>query len=467
MGVGSLKVTKGDKQTMNEIKPERKGFRIVELIIENFKNIKIAEITPTGGTVIISGENGAGKTAIIDAFWMALDQKSAIKENPDPIKHGEKHAKVVVNLGKYIVTRTWTEAKTYLKIENAEGAVFKSPGAMLASLIGELSFDPQAFSTMSEKEQLDTLLNTLDLPIDIPLLDTERKDLYNDRTQVNREVKALEGQLQGIVIPDDVPDEEMSSADIMADMQEASEQIATNQRGRDLLRTYMLEKDASERKIEDLKAQVADYEESLKQLVPEISKLSAEVDAMVDPDLEVFKCQMSDLEQTNALVRKKQERQVIADKLNTTKITSAGITSAIEDIDNQKADAIKNATMPVPGLSFNEAGVLYNGTPLKGCSESERIRVSVAMAMVLNPKIRVIRITDGSLLDDHNMKIIEGMAEEHGFQIWIERVDSSGKVGIFIQEGEVVADNQATPDDGEVDRAQGEMPGMPMPGDTK
>ena len=64
--------------------------RILQLLIENFKNLTIAEITPIGGTIIISGENGAGKSAILDAFWMALDQKGAIKHNPEPIKHGEK-----------------------------------------------------------------------------------------------------------------------------------------------------------------------------------------------------------------------------------------------------------------------------------------------------------------------------------------------------------------------------------------
>ena len=49
--------------------------KILQLIVQNFKNITIAEVTPTGGTIIISGENGAGKSALLDSFWMALDQK--------------------------------------------------------------------------------------------------------------------------------------------------------------------------------------------------------------------------------------------------------------------------------------------------------------------------------------------------------------------------------------------------------
>ena len=66
-------------------------------------------------------------------------------------------------------------------------------------------------------------------------------------------------------------------------------------------------------------------------------------------------------------------------------------------------------------------------------------RVSVAMAMALNPEVRVIRITDGSLLDSENLRVIGEMASAGDFQVWVERVDESGKVGITIEDGEVVA----------------------------
>ena len=443
--------------------------RILGLIVQNFKNITIAEVTPTGGTVIISGENGAGKTALIDAFWMALDQKGAIKDNPDPIRHGQKNAKVVVDLGKYIVTRTWTETKSYLKIENAEGAVFKGPGAMLASLIGELSFDPQAFTMKSEKEQLNTLINILDLSIDIPALDQQRKDMYEARTRVNRDITALKGQRDGIVIPDGTPDDEKSTAEVMVDYQAASDLIVENNKIRDALSLAEGRKEASEGNIIAIKEELTREEEDLAHYTTEISELTARINEMTDPDLEAFKCQIDDVEKTNTHVRKKQERQSIIDRLGAQDTASRNMTKAMEAIDAQKAEAIKNATMPVPGLSFDESGVLYNNVPLKGCSAAEQLKVSIGIAMVLNPKIRVIRITDGSLLDDHNMQVIEEMAEEHDFQVWIERVDSTGKMGVFIQEGEIVADNQAPAKPQTEDKSHGardEVPGMPMPKET-
>jgi DNA repair exonuclease SbcCD ATPase subunit len=412
--------------------------RILGLIVQNFKNIKIAEITPTGGTVIISGENGAGKTALIDAFWMALDQKGAIKDNPDPIRHGQKNAKVVVDLGKYIVTRTWTETKTYLKIENSDNAVFKSPGAMLSSLIGELSFDPQAFTMKNEKEQLNTLINILDLSIDIPALDQQLKDLYEARTRANRDIIALKGQRDGIIVPEDTPDDEDSTADVMAEYQVASDTINTNNTIRSRLEIKAAQVKSLESKREELLYQLEEINKLHTAEDAELNTLEDQVLTLEDPDLEIFKCRLDDVEETNAHVRKKQERQAIVDRLSAQDTASRNMTKAMEAIDAQKADAIKNASMPVPGLSFDESGVLYNGTKLKGCSAAEQLKVSIGIAMVLNPTIRVIRITDGSLLDDHNMKVIEEMAEEHDFQVWIERVDSTGKMGVFIQEGEII-----------------------------
>lgn len=62
------------------------------------------------------------------------------------------------------------------------------------------------------------------------------------------------------------------------------------------------------------------------------------------------------------------------------------------------------------------------------------------MAMALNPTLRVIRIDDASLLDSDHMAMMEAMAAEQDYQIWAEIVDESGKVGIYIEEGQVQHD---------------------------
>ncbi|NGZ99664.1 hypothetical protein G5V59_02720 [Nocardioides sp. W3-2-3] len=51
-----------------------------------------------------------------------------------------------------------------------------------------------------------------------------------------------------------------------------------------------------------------------------------------------------------------------------------------------KADALAKATFPVDGLGFDDDGVTYQGVPFAQASSAEQIRVSLAMAMSLNPQ---------------------------------------------------------------------------------
>ena len=56
-------------------------------------------------------------------------------------------------------------------------------------------------------------------------------------------------------------------------------------------------------------------------------------------------------------------------------------------------------------------------------------------SLALNPKLRVIRIEDGSLLDEKNLKLIHELAVEHDYQVWVERIQGAGEGGILIEDG--------------------------------
>ena len=113
------------------------------------------------------------------------------------------------------------------------------------------------------------------------------------------------------------------------------------------------------------------------------------------------------------------------------------LTEDIASIDQTKADALAAAEFPVEGLAFDESGVLYGGVPFSQASSAEQIRVSLAMAMATSPKLRVIRILDGSLLDAENLALIEGMARDNDYQVWIERVGNADEGAVVIEDGQV------------------------------
>jgi hypothetical protein len=65
--------------------------------------------------------------------------------------------------------------------------------------------------------------------------------------------------------------------------------------------------------------------------------------------------------------------------------------------------------------------------------------IGLGISMALNPKLRVLRIKDGSLLDESNRQIIREQLKDKDYQLWFESVSSDKSVGIFIEDGGVVA----------------------------
>jgi DNA repair exonuclease SbcCD ATPase subunit len=405
--------------------------KIVRLEAENLKRLRAVSIEPDGHTVVIAGRNGQGKTSVLDAIWFALGGGQAMKGTSRPIRDGADHASVALDLGDIRVTRIWAGEKTTLRVESADGARHASPQAMLDKLVGRMSFDPLAFAQQDEKTQLATLMELVELPFDPIALDNKRRQIYEDRTDVGREVKTLEGHLAGIPeIVGDVPDHEVSATEILDELRAAQNVIVLREQ--------------ATRRLEQAEASVTRLRQEFAVAKGEYdTAVQAVADLPTAPDVSSYEQRLATIEETNRQVRAAQERARVSTHLEAKRSVYENYTEALEDLDETKAAAIRDAKMPIDGLAFDATGVTYRGIPFKQASAAEQLRVSLAMAMALNPQIRVVRITDGSLLDSENLRLIEEMAADRDFQVWIERVDETGGVGVLIEDGNVVASNGA------------------------
>lgn len=416
-----------------------KTFRIVKLQAENFKKLKAIEISPIGNAVIISGRNEQGKTSVLDAIWSALEYSQASKNIKEPIRKGEKKASVVLDLGNIIVKRTWTgNDKSYLAVENKEGAAFKSPQSILDALIGKLSFDPLAFAGMADKAQREILLSLVDIGIDLNKWEIDRKAKYDERTGINRKINELEGQTKGfLATPETTPEEEIPASIILKEQQKAQEVLIENAAKREALRLTNSRYNNIKKEIEYIEKQLQELIKEQRENTKEMGRLQTIVETLVDPDISIFEARLSEIDEINKNVRLKKQTLSLKGKLEEEKSKSDTLTLDIETLDKDKENALKSCKFPIEGLAFNDGGVTYRDIPFGQCSASERLRVSLAMAMAMNPKLKVIRIMDGSLLDSEHMKIIQDMCKEKDYQAWIEVVDETGKVGIYIEDGEV------------------------------
>ena len=399
--------------------------RILELQAENVKRLRAVDITPDGTLQVIGGRNAQGKSSVLDAIWLALGGGKASKETALPIRDGEKKASVRLDLGDLVVSRSWTAKGTTLKVESADGAQYKSPQAMLDKLVGSLSFDPLAFTRLSAKDQKDALLDLVHLDIDLDALADQRNQVFAERAEIGRRGKAI-GE---VTVDDDLPTDEQSAGEIITRIREAE---AHNKVINDALWQVQFtsgEIAKAEEQIAELEEQVAAWREELVELKDY---------ALADKtDVSFLEDQLSTVEESNAAIRANNEARKQAALKAKYRRDYEARTAKIAELDAVKADALKAAQFPVDGLSFDDSGVLYHGIPFSQASSAEQIRVSVAMAMAMNPKLRVLRIKDGSLLDADAMEALRAQVAENNFQLWIEVVNPDDEGAVIIEDGKV------------------------------
>lgn len=429
-----------------------KGLKIISLQAENLKRLTAVRIDPRGNLVEIRGRNAQGKSSVLDAIWWALAGAGNIQT--DPIRKGQERAVVKLDLGDLVVTRTFTKQddgsfRTSITVENGEGARFPSPQRMLDDLLGSLTFDPLAFARMKPKEQFDALKGFVP-GIDFANIEGLTRADFEKRTAVNRKVKELNAQVQAIAIPEALPAERVDETALVAEIADVGNFNAQIDLRAD--RRKQAEASAKARRADaedardkaiDLRAQADAWEKEAAQhdaVAAELEQKLADAPALEEKKdaAEVTK-RLEEAKRTNAMIEQAARRTQLQEQAKAAQAEADALTSRIEARDKAKLEAIAAAKLPIDGLGFGDDAITLNGLPFEQASDAERLRASCAIAMASNPKLRVIRVRDGSLLDEDGMRLLGEMADAHDCQVWVEAVDSSGRVGIVLEDGHVAS----------------------------
>ena len=414
--------------------------RIVKLEAENFKRLQAVEITPEGHIVSIEGNNDQGKSSVLDAIWVALEGLTVAP--PEPVRKGEQKATIRLDMGEMIVTRTFTvqDGNKYtstLKVTNSEGLRYDSPQQQLNQLIGEIGFDPFEFVSMKPDEQADTLLGMVPLEVDLDEMAEADEADRERRRDINRDAKALVPQIEAIVVPDKLP-ERIDPDELVDQLGRAGDHNTSVEREKD--RRARIENDYAE-----LTQDIADAEQRLEEMRARAKSASEQIaswDPVEDPiDTSELRRRIEAAEETDRLHGDAERRAELQSRFDELKSQSEALTARMEEREAERASALRAAEMPIRGLGFRfddkgRGTLLFEDVPFEQASSAQQLRVSTAIAMAANPRLRVLRVKDGSLLDENSMKLLSDMIADQDFQLWIERVGTGG-VGIIIEDGHV------------------------------
>lgn len=463
------------------------GLRVIELKAENIKRLSAVDIKPgAAGVVTIAGRNAQGKSSVLDSIAMALGGVKLVPKQP--IKAGQARGSVTVDLGDYVVTRTFDrdrlpcdcqpaidnpgdahprhEAKcasltkfgptrSVLKVKSREGAMFPSPQALLDKLVGNLTFDPLAFLKLKPAEQ-DTTLRKL-AGVDTKDLDDKWHVAFEARTVINRDVKALEARIAVMPKHDDAPAGEIPVSTIAAELEAAH---ALRRAFEAALRDVDAAKNnlaVTERDVQDIDAEIlkltkqlgflqktrtahAERLEQARDRVYHANDAAAAADAAV-PDTTAIQARLAEVDTLNLKARENLARERTAAELEKLKKQAQGCTDLLADAEDTKRKLLAGAKFPIAGLSIDpELGPVFGGQSLEQASTAERLRVSVAMGLALNPRLKVLLVHEGNDLDDDGLTLLGEIAAEHEAQVWLERIAGSDTgVAIVIEDGAVKA----------------------------
>lgn len=414
--------------------------KILELKAENFARLRAVEIRPDGHLVQVTGENSNGKTSVLNSIWTALKGRAVAP--PVPVRKGAEEARIRLTLGgehgvDATVTRTFgaDDQASSLKVELAGGKrVQVKPQALIDGWLGSITIDPLKFARSPAREQFDVLKRMVP-GVDFDELAATRKRLFDQRTDVNRRAKEMRTLADKIVLPPGkVPAQEPDLGVLSATLREALAGNSKVAQQRDERVRMLREAEGWADEAETLRARAAGLDKRASEQLGRIEKMPP-LAAVVDTTEITERMESAQQDhRTWAMAQQRKEHQKAADAAEAAVKT---MTDEIGDLDASKVAAIAKAKLPVKGLSLGDDMVLLNGLPFEQAGTAEKLRTSIAIGMADNPTLRVMLIDEGSELDKKSTAIVQEMAKQHDYQIWMARVEDGGKTGFVIVDGEV------------------------------
>lgn len=402
--------------------------------VTDYKGVREITLSPTGRLVVIAGANGAGKSSFIDAITELFDPKGS-KLTPKPIREGADEARaeyVDEDLGLRI-SRVWKKNGTAgtLTVEATDGAKYSRPSDVVASLLGGAIFDPVAFLNLDEKKQRDALLEKVELPFDLDEIGREKAGAEQRRLEAGREVKRLQGALDSLAKPEpDALDEEVSSASILAELDAAQTAHRATEDTRREYNDLALRYDA-------IKQQIVELQETLEAVGDQQENALHRLKALPAPvDVEPIQERLRNLDGINQAVRDRKAYEATAAELAQKTELHGAIQGELDKIDETKREGLAKAKFPVAGLSVDEDGVTFDGVPFGQVNSAMRRRVAFAIATSGDPKLKLVIVKDGDLLDADSLAAIREVADERGYTVLVERDrDESRQIGFTVQDG--------------------------------
>lgn len=401
--------------------------KITTFEAENVKRIKAVQIEPAEkGLTVIGGDNGQGKTSVLDSIAWAL---GGDRFRPSQPQRAESvippSIKVTLSNG-LIVERNGKNSS--LKVIDPSGN--RGGQQLLNSFVEQLALDLPRFMSASGKEKAQVLLKIIGIGDQLYALDRKESELYNERLAVGRIADQKKATAKELPFYENCPDEPVSASELIRQQQDILAKNGENARKR-------ARKEEIHKEIESLTEKIRTLQDRFEKVEQDYLVACKDAEDLHDESTEALESNIKEIDQLNAKIRTNAVRLAAEREAKNMSDQYDGLTAQIEDVRKQRMDLLDGAQMPLPGLSVEKGELTYRGQAWDNMSSAEQLQVATAIVRKLNPECGFVLLDKLEQMDLNTLREFSAWLEGEGLQAIATRVSTGDECAIIIEDGTV------------------------------
>lgn len=431
--------------------------KIQQLRIENILGIKHLELTPGGTLTEISGDNGLGKTSILEAV------KAATQTGHDAtlLRKGAENGEIVLVMDNGVeLHKRVTATKSSLDLVK-DGKKIPKATDTIKGLTDLLSVNPVDFLTAPKKKRVEVLLEAMPIEADparleqitgipvttqpgmhgLAVIEMLHQQVYDDRTGTNRAVKEKEATINQLelAMPDAPGGIEGDEDDLRAkiDQAQAARNAETQRidaklagiRNDSAARVQAL-KDEAQAKIDAIRNELAESVERLRAALADIEAKAAKqrqkaVDAFNEAAQPLSTAIAAIAANRDAAAKRKVTLETIANmeaEAHDLREDSKKQTAALTALEAYKSELLNS--LPIPGLEVRDGEVLRDGIPFDRLNTAQQVEIAIEIAKLRAGDLAICCVDRFEALSPTTLEAFIERAKQSNLQLFVTRVDA-------------------------------------------
>lgn len=423
--------------------------KITALEVENLKRVVAVSLDCTGQSLtVIGGNNGQGKTSVLDGIMWALGGDRFKPSNPVHQGAEEAYIKVTLDNGVTVERKGINGA---LKVTSGTG---KGGQALLNEFVNTFALNLPKFMGAPAVEKSKMLLDVFPgLGAELNRLNQEAKRIFDERHQIGVIADRKAKYAEELPFDFEAPAELLSGAEMAKRMQEALAVNGRNQAKRNSVKQLEDEVKSATYRVESTQKRVKDLEASLNEARAELNRVTVDqlhaVDQLniskvsaaqlKDEDVTAVQTELENIDALNARCRANESKRNAEAEASELKAQYNEATDKLEAVRRKRIELLAGVEMPLEGLSLNDEGeLIYRGQPWDCMSGAEQLRVSAAICAAVNPKCGFVLLDKLESMDVDSLREFGAWLESRNMQAIGTRVSKGDECSIVIEDGNVV-----------------------------